>query len=414
MKSLVPLLAVASLLLAAAPCGAVAPEGAAKPPAARANVAIVAEANNAFAADLYGKLAAKEGNFFFSPNSIETALVMTMAGARGKTAEEMKKVLHLVMAQTVSPDIHGAFGAFLKDLNAEKGPDGKPRGYQLSVANALWGQKGFTFLPAFLDLVKTNYSAGLSEVNFTNDMEGARKTINAWVEKETRDKIKDLITPGVLGRDTRLVLTNAIYFKGQWAEPFEKDRTQDEPFHLATDKTVTVSMMNRQGHYEYAEAKTFTALRLPYAGNELAMIILLPKKVDGLADLEKSLSKATLDKLRQRMKKDEVEVTIPKFTMTCQFELNKTLGDMGMTDAFSEKAADFSGMMSKKDLFLADVAHKAFIRVDEEGTEATAATSASSEGGSTFEANHPFIFLIRHEKSGAILFMGRLADPKGP
>jgi len=204
----------------------------------------VAAANNAFAADLYAKVAAaQKGNLFFSPNSIETALTMTYAGARGNTAAEMAKVLRLPVAGAaaasgsrtadVSPaDVHAAMAAFLKDVNAEKGPDGKPRGYQLSVANALWGQKGEPFLPDFLGLLATGYGAGLSDLDFVKDTEGARKTINAWVEKQTREKIKDLLKPGVIKPITVLVLTNAIYFKGDWAAQFKKDATKDAPFRL--------------------------------------------------------------------------------------------------------------------------------------------------------------------------------------
>ena len=431
MKNLVPLPGVAFLLLATATCLAVAPEGAAKPPAAPENTALVAAANNAFAADLYGKLAAKEGNLFFSPNSIETALVMTYAGARGRTSDQMAQVLHLPRGNGTAEQIaavlhmpakngsiHSAFSAFLKELTAEKGPDGKPRGYQLSVANALWRQKGFTFLPAFLDLVKTNYGAGLNDVDFAKDTEGARKIINTWVEKETRDKIKDLIKPGILDpRATVLVLTNAIYFKGDWAAKFKKVDTEDKPFHLSADKTVTVPMMNREGKYGYMEDESFQALRLPYTGDDLAMIVLLPKKVDGLGKIEKSLTAENLAKWLSKMQTQKVLVAIPKFKTTAEFELKDTLAAMGMSDAFSGDV-DFSGMDGKKDLSISNVIHKAFVDVNEEGTEAAAATAVivgRSNGGHSstpvFRADHPFIFLIRHEASGAILFMGRLADP---
>ena len=441
MKSLVSLLAVAFLFLAAVPCGAAAPEGAAKPPAAPDNAALVAAATNAFAADLYAKLAANEGNLFFSPNSIETALVMTYAGARGKTADQMAQVLHIpagARGQTADQmakvlhlpagdgKVHAAFGAFLKDLNAEKGPDGKPRGYQLSAANALWGQKGFEFLPDFLNLVKTNYGAGLSEVDFANDMEGSRKTINAWVEKQTRDKIKDLLQPGVLTTQTRLVLTNAIYFKGLWGEAFKKDATRDEPFHLGGGKDVQAPMMNATKHYPYLETADFQAVKLPYKGNELAMVVVLPKKDDGLANLEEQITpkmlSETLGSWQQggRFRSEEVILTLPKFNMTREFGLGDVLAAMGMKDAFSASAADFSGMDGKNDLFISAVVHKAFVDVNEEGTEAAAATAAMMTFSAmpaepkkpiVFRADHPFILLIRHEKSGAILFMGRLADP---
>jgi len=375
----------------------------------------VGPANNAFAADLYAKLIVEaKGNLFFSPNSIETALAMTYAGARGKTAEQMATVLHL---PPKGEAIHQDLGAFTQGLNAEKTAEGKPRGYQLAVANALWGQKGERFLPAFLDLLKIHYGAGLSEVDFAGNTEGARQTINAWVEKETRDKIKELIKRGILGRDTVLVLTNAIYFKGDWAAKFKKEATKDAPFHLAADKTVDVPMMNRSGDYGYAEEEGFKALKLPYAGDELAMIILLPKKVDGLGTIEKSLTADNLGRWCSKFQTQKVKVSMPKFKTTAEFELAKTLADMGMPYAFH--AADFSGMTGTKDLFISHVIHKAFADVNEEGTEAAAATAVivPRNGGShemqVFRADHPFLFLIRHEASGAILFMGRMANPKG-
>ncbi len=385
---------------------------------------VVTEANNAFAADLYAKLAVEKGNLFFSPNSIETALVMTYAGARGQTAEEMAKVLHLPVGPNLkerfSPaKVHQAFGEFLKDLNAEKGPDGKPRGYQLAVANALWGQKGFAFLPDFLGLVKDNYAAGFSEVDFMADTEGSRKTINDWVEKQTQDKIKELIKKGMLDGRTRLVLTNAIYFKSSWAKQFRKDATKDEPFHLAGGNDVKAPLMHRTGDYGYFEEDAFQGLKLPYANNELSMVVLLPKKADGLADLEKALSAEKLDGWMKKFDGDEVIVTLPKFKTTCEFNsMENQLQALGMKDAFTG-AADFSGMDGKKDLFITKVVHKAFVDVSEEGTEAAAATAVimagSAPGGArpvpVFRADHPFIFLIRHEKTGAILFMGRVTDP---
>jgi serpin B len=429
MKRNAILLLVAGFL-AAVSCGSVwgaAKEGASPSPApsqdasrAAFDAKAVAAANNAFAADLYSKLAAKEGNLFFSPNSIETALAMTYAGARGKTADQMAAVLHLTAGDE---KVHTAFGAFMKDLNAEKGPDGKPRGYQLSVANALWGQDGYGFLPEFLKTVKTNYGAGLSEVDFVKDTEGARKTINTWVEKETRDKIKDLIPEGVLDASTRLVLTNAIYFKGDWAEKFKKEDTKDKPFHLGGGKDVKAPMMNATKHYPYLDTADFQAVKLPYKGNELSMVVVLPKKVDGLANLEKQIApkmlSETLASWKQggRFRSEEVVLTLPKFKMTREFGLGDVLAAMGMKDAFSASAADFSGMDGQKDLFISAVVHKAFVDVNEEGTEAAAATAVGVALSSmpaepiTFKADHPFLFLIRHEASGAILFMGRVADP---
>ena len=253
----------------------------------------VAQANNSFGADLDARLAGQQGNLFFSPYSIETALAMTYAGARGLTAEQMAKVLHL---PAQGEQIHKAFSQLIHDLNAEKGPDGKPRGYQLSVANALWGQKGVEFLPAFLGLLRADYGAEMEQVDFAGDTEGARNTINKWVEKETRDKIKELLQPGVLDPAVLLVLTNAIYFKGFWASPFEVRDTQPAAFHVSADREVSVPMMYQQDHFAYTENEGSQALVLPYAGHELSMVILLPRIMDGLPKLEKSLTAENLTK----------------------------------------------------------------------------------------------------------------------
>jgi serpin B len=381
------------------------------------NPKVVAEASNAFTANLYGKLAGQPGNLFFSPASLETALVMTCAGARGETMQQMAMTLSVSQGRDRVDwsGVHRDFGAFLKDLNAKKG-DAKPLGYQLSVANALWGQKGFEFLPDFLKVVQDNYGAGLSDVDFMGDTEGARKIINAWVERATREKIKDLLHPGVVTDLTRLVLTNAIYFKGQWEQPFKKEGTHDEPFHLTAAKEVTTPMMNGKAHFGYRRFDIFEAVQLMYEGRDLSMIILLPKQVDGLAAVEKKLMPEILAMNHGSFDRMEIFLTMPKFTVTAEFELSKTLAAMGMTDAFDAGKADFSGMTGQKDLFLSAVVHKAFVDVNETGTEAAAATAvpaAAADGGGEihFTADHPFLFLIRHEPSGTILFIGRMADP---
>jgi len=372
----------------------------------------IGKANNAFGMDLYGKLAAKErGNLFFSPNSIETALTMTYAGARGNTAREMAAVLHL---PADGENIHGDMGKFIDDLNGPAG--GKARGYELSVANALWGQTGYDFLPDFTALLKTDYGAGLRAVDFKQDSEGARKTINGWVEKETRDKIKDLIGPGVLTPATRLVLTNAIYFKGTWADKFEKTATQDEMFHMSANDEKNAPTMHRTGEYGYMEGEDFQALKLAYKGGELSMIVLLPRTVDGLAALEKEMP-PLIPAMSDKMLNQEVEVSLPKFRMTQEFELANVLSEMGMEDAF-DRNADFSGMTGRKDVAISRVIHKAFVEVNEEGTEAAAATAVAVAAAmarplppKVFRADHPFLFLIRDEKSGAILFLGRVNEP---
>jgi serpin B len=397
---------LAPLALAAA-LPAVEPER-----AAPEDTAAVVKGNNAFAFDLYAQLKTKDGNLFFSPYSISGALAMTSAGARGPTLDETEKTLHY----PPQDKLHPAFQALTAGINGD--PNVK-RGYQLSTANALWGQKGYGFKPEFIKLTKDHYGAGLSEVDFAKE-EAARKTINDWVEKETHDKIKDLIKPGMLTVDTRLVLTNAIYFKGDWVSQFKKDRTKEEPFFLAGGKEVKAKLMHQTGTFNYADMQTFQALELPYVGKELSMIVLLPKKADGLAEMEKELNADKLNAVLARMRGVEgVDVTLPRFKTTAEFDLGGTLRDLGMKRAFLPTGADFSGMGGREgDLFIGFVVHKAFVDVNEEGTEAAAATAVGIHTTSSvpppkpvFRADHPFVYLIRDNKTGSVLFLGRLADP---
>ncbi len=392
------------------------------------NKEYVVKGNNEFAFDLYARLCSKEGNLFFSPYSISTALAMTYAGARGQTETQMSVVLHfpfitktdteLSISSKLIPDrqkFASVFGEIIKDLNDR----GKKGGYELRVANALWGQEGYEFLEEFLELIKTNYGGGLNEVDFVTAVETARKTINTWVEKKTNDKIKNLIQKGVLDSMTRLVLTNAIYFKGNWARQFKEDRTKDAPFTLADGKKVEVAMMNQTGQFNYMETESFQALELPYVDEELSMIILLPKEFDGLDEFEKTLTTENLSNWMDLLHNLEVRVSVPKFKMTSQFSLVSVLKSMGMTDAFSAKAADFSGMNGRRDLFISAVIHKAYVDVNEEGTEAAAATAVTMKLTSVgparipvFQADHPFLFLIRDNHTGSILFIGRVMNPK--
>jgi len=391
---------------------------------------IIVEGNNNFALKLYAKLRAREGNLFFSPYSISTALAMTYAGARGETETQMAEVLHFPTATKLVAEpkggmmalpgwerkqFHSAFGRTIKDINNR----GKKGGYELSTANALWGQKDYGFLKEFLELIKINFDGGLNEVDFVGDTESARRTINTWVGKKTRDKIKNLIPKGVLNRLTRLVLTNAIYFKGNWASQFKEDRTKDAPFTLASGEKVDVPMMNQTADFNYMETEDFQGLELPYVDNELSMIILLPKRVGGLAEFEKTLILRNFSRWLVKLRKCKVIVSVPKFRMTSQFRLADVLKSMGMTDAFVPDVADFSGMNGKKDLFIWAVIHKAYVDVNEEGTEAAAATGVvvglTSVGPTkiaVFRADHPFLFLIRDNRSGSILFIGRLMNPK--
>jgi serpin B len=309
-------------------------------------------------------------------------------------------------------------------LKLANGAGGADRGYQLSMANRLWGRAGYEFQPAFLALTEKHYGARLETLDFAHDPDGARGAINRWVERQTADKIKDLIKPGVLAGDTRLVLTNAIYFKGSWADPFKKEATKDEPFlgGPAAERKVDVPMMHRTGGYRYAEDDAAQILELPYAKNEVSMVVILPRKADGLPQLERAMDAKWLGGAVGRLKgRENVQVALPRFTMTAEFELSKPLSSMGMPLAFDPAKADFSGMSTRERLAIDKVIHRAFVDVNEEGTEAAAATAVTMrptavrepEPPTVFRADHPFVFLIRDTRSGDILFMGKVVDPKG-
>lgn len=372
---------------------------------------IVVEGNNMFALELYEQLKGEDGNLFFSPYSISTALAMTYAGARGNTEVQMADVLHFDLEQE---RLHGGFSELMRSINAvgEKGQ------CQLITANALWGQKGYSFLEGFINLVKVSYGAALSELDFVSATEAARETINKWVEEKTRDKIKDLIKPGVLSELTRLVLTNAIYFKGKWESRFEEEVTRDAPFKLIAGEEVDVPMMNQTADFKYTEDETVQILEMPYIGKELSMVVFLPKEADGIKGLEEVFTIGNIERWLSGLRQQEVVVSFPRFKTTSQFSLGEVLHAMGMTDAFSG-SADFSGMTGEKDLFISAVIHKAFVDVNEEGTEAAAATAVVMkltavlpEQRKFFGADHPFIFIICDNRSDSILFCGRVMDPR--
>jgi serpin B len=339
---------------------------------------------------------------------------MTSAGARGETASQMAKALHFTLPQE---RLHPAAAELIRRMTVPPVTGGKAT-YQLLVANALWGQKGYGFLPEFLNLAKTHYGAGLNEADFVGAPEEARQKINAWVEDKTNKKIQDLITPGVLNELTRLVLVNAVYFKGDWVSKFDKARTRDEPFVLITGQNVNAPMMSQTGKFGYAEVEDAQLLEMPYVGGVLSMVIVLPKKADGLPTLEQQLTSETLAEWLGKVHKTEVRVAVPRFKMTCQFSLNQALMALGMVDAFTPDRADFSGMNGRRDLYISAALHKAFVDVNEEGTEAAAATgvvvgitSAPMEP-IIFRADHPFLFAIRDTRTGAMLFVGRVMNPK--
>lgn len=369
----------------------------------------VAEGNNRFAVELYAKLKETQGNQFFSPFSISSALALAYAGAQDETAQEMTKIFHFGPDQAV---FHRDFGSMVKAMNA----GGKKKGYELAIANGVWVAQGLGLKKDYLNLVQKDYGAGIKELNFAKDSQSARKTINDWVAKHTDQKIKDLLPPGLPSAGTKVVLTNAVYFKGEWAHKFKKEGTKDLPFTTLDGKKIKVPTMCQTESFNYLEEDSLKALELPYVGRDLSMVILLPKKTDGLKELERNLSYESVHSLFGKVASQEVAVCLPRFKMKSKFMLADTLAAMGMKQALSAPPADFSGMNGRKDLFISQVVHEGFVDVNEEGTEAAAATgvtvkAAMSMTSAEFKADHPFIFLIRDRRSGAILFMGRVEDP---
>ncbi|MDQ7824751.1 MAG: serpin family protein [Candidatus Eremiobacteraeota bacterium] len=369
--------------------------------------------NNAFAFSVLSKLDKKGENLFFSPYSISTALAMTYLGARGATADEMAKTLHFTLPPA---KLHPAFQELLDRFNNREDREC----YELVVANRLWGQKGYKFLPSFLDDEKKFYQSGLGEVDFKKRTEEARQVINKWIEDATKKRIRDLIPPGALDADSRLVLTNAIYFKSEWGEQFEKRLTKKERFWAGGKNEIKVAMMHAQYRMSYLKGKGYQVLAIPYKRSELSMIVVLPDARDGLeAFLSRYDEKACAKDIRS-LSAATVDLALPKFTTTSSFFLGKLLKALGMKTPFQFGPADFSGIDGTKLLFISEVIHKAFVDVNEEGTEAAAATAVVMAGGAMpteppriikFTVDHPFLFLIRENATGSILFMGTVKNP---
>jgi serpin B len=376
--------------------------------------ALLVEGNSAFAFELYQALKGKEGNLFYSPYSISLALAMTYAGARGETAEQMAATLQFMLEQD---RLHPAFNWLDAELASRgEGAQGKDgEGFRLNIVNAIWGQKDYSFLPTFLDVLAENYGAGLRILDFINETEKSRLTINEWVSDQTEGRIKDLIPQGAIDALTRLVLTNAIYFNAAWEYPFDEDVTANGQFYLLDGGQVTVPMMSQTESFGYTEGEGYQAVELPYDGNELSMVILLPASGNFEA-FEEGLAAQQVSDIISDLQFTEVTLTMPKFEFDSEFSLKDTLAEMGMPIAFSD-AADFSGMTGNPELAISDVLHKAFVSVDEAGTEAAAATAAIvgetaiPEQPVEVTIDHPFIFLIRDIETGSILFVGRVANP---
>ncbi len=376
--------------------------------------ASMVSANNQFGYDLYARYRTTQTgkNIFYSPFSITTALGMTYEGAVGKTATEMQKVLHL------SSNTDGrrmATAGIINDLN--KGS----ASFTLRTANALWAEKTFTFLQTFLSVAENYYKGATINMDFVGNPEGSRQTINSWVADQTNNKILNLIPAGAINNLTRLVLTNAIYFKGTWVVPFDKLNTKPADFTLASGNKISAPTMSQTGeksYFKYMENKTEQALELPYKGERLSMLIILPK-ASNLQTVESSLSISSIAALKKSMGYDQVNIFLPKFTFKTTYGMATDLKALGMPTAFTA-AADFSGMDGNKDLMISDVIHQAFVDVNEEGTEAAAATAVIIGVTSVaprmtpipeFRANHPFIFMIEDNTTGEILFMGKVMDP---
>lgn len=398
--SLPALFLLAAAVMAAIPAQATAASGSS-----------AALAVNALAAGLYGKLAAEsdtQGNFCFSPYSVTTALAMTYAGAAGETAAEMKKNLHF------ADDIHGSGAALREALQGAPGAG-------LLIANSVWPQSGYRFLRSFTGLLKDAYETELVPVDFRGQPERSRATINDWTAEHTGGKITDILPPGSVDADSRLVLVNALYFKAAWADEFSKSATSERDFFTTGGSSVTVPMMHSVRYADYFETDAFQAARLPYAGGAFSMMLVLPKERDGLSVLEGGLDAGLFDALRSKPERRRVDLWIPTFKAESTFDLASALRGLGVSSAFDDGSADFSLMNGRWDLYISAVAHKAFVEAYERGTEAAAATAvgmarmsapyAPEETPVVFRADHPFVFLIRDDRSGAILFMGRVARP---
>jgi len=369
----------------------------------------------AFAFDLYQQIRAQQGNLFFSPHSISLALAMTYAGARGATAQQMQQALHFSLP---AASLHPAFNALQLELAKREKDKNDPKltNFKLSVVNALWGQTGYKFTPDYLDLLAVNYGAGMRLLDYHANPEAARQVINDWVAKQTVDKIKGLIPTGAIDPNTILVLTNAIYFNAPWFTPFNAGSTQPGPFTLLDGSQTNVPLMHITRQFAYASGSGFLAIELPYAGGEISMVLLVPDA--GKFDtFEKGLSAAQWETIRASLKSTQVELSLPKFQFTSEFKLNDPLNKLGMTSAFQPGQADLSGMDGTRELFISQALHKAFIKLDEQGTEAAAATAivvgVTSMPAETVsvKVDRPFLFLIQDKPTGEILFLGRVLNP---
>ena len=360
---------------------------------------------NKFSFDFYHNISEnKNENIFFSPYSIFVALSMAYEGARGNTSVQMYNLLNFFKNDSAT---QGSFAKIYNLLNQ------KQTGYKINTANAFWIQQNYPFLSEYINLLQNYYMAEANELDFSKNVEAA-KIINSWIENQTNGKIKDMIDPGALSEFTRLVLTNAIYFKGLWENPFDPKYTSQADFNINSSETIKVDIMSlSDSTFNYTETDDLQILKLPYQGNDLSMLVILPKE-NNVSIIDSLLNTVNIKNWNSSLYEIKINVDLPKFKFKTEYNLNNILTKMGMIDAFSGDYADFSGMDGTKNLFISDILHKAYVEVNEEGTEAAAATAVIITTGmttTTFNADHPFVFLIQHEGTGAILFMGKIMNP---
>jgi serpin B len=384
------------------------------PDVSQTEIESLVDGNSAFAFDLYQKLIDTDQNLFYSPYSISLALAMTYVGARGETAQEMADTLHFYLSQDT---LHPAFNWLDIELAKRgEGAEGKDdEGFRLNIVNAIWGQEDYQFLDDFLDVLAENYGAGLRILDFINSTEESRSTINEWVKQQTEGRIEELIPQGAIDAATRLVLTNAIYFNAAWMYPFDEENTVNGDFNLLNGETIVVPMMNQSELFNYMRGEKYQAVELPYDGNELSMLLIMPDE-GSFSSFEQSLDNELVDDIINQLEIKQVVLSMPKFEFRTELDLKQILPAMGMPTAFSGMA-DFSGMTGSRDLYIAEVLHEAFVSVDEAGTEAAAATAVimnlTSAGETvTMSLDHPFIFLIRDIQTGSVLFIGKVLNPK--
>ena len=404
---------------APAPVAAPAPASpvAEPPPPVATPAGSFVEATNSFAMDLWAKVRVQSGNLAVSPASVWVALAMTHEGARGETADEMARVLR--MPQDADAARADAARKLVAWNAAGRGA------LTLRVVNRLFGEKSFRFERAFLATTRTRWRAPLEPLDFRGGPEAARGRINGWVAQQTADRIRDLCPVGSVTGDTRLVLTNAVYFLGKWTTPFPYRGTHDEAFFVARGRGVSVPTMNQRSSLRYAEADGVQLLEMPYRGGDFAMTFVLPRAIDGIGALQDRLDAPTLATWIANLQERVVRVTLPKFTIdpAQSLALSQVLRSLGMTHALDPATADFTGIANpptpEDRLSISEVFHKTFVKVDEEGTEAAAATAVMMvRGGRSdppaleFRADHPFLFFLRDTASGAILFAGRVTDPR--